>query len=258
VDTVLPAPDSVAAWAPRRSGCIDGPSDNLFRRGLSVPFINGKFYMNPAYGRSLEDARASEATGGDHGGHWVTINGRHVLIPEETPERRATGGTQTQKSPIRVSVTTAQEPQIVQNLRLGKNSVTGIGAQLKIRLSDERGKPLAGISVSENNKQGGVQNPDTIKTDSDGTIKDWVIRAGPSASMPGNAADLKDYVNTHPITVTSTQTLTVAADDASYEVTWTRTLTNVGADGKLNTRPNSHGVNFTVTWTSPQIKAVSR
>jgi hypothetical protein len=126
-----------------------------------------------------------------------------VLIAEGTPQQKATGGTPAEKSPIRVSVTTAQEPQIVQNLRLGKNSVTGIGAQLKIRLSDESDKPLAGISVSENNKQEGVQNPDIIKTDSDGNIKDWVIRAGPSASMPGNTADLKDYVNTHPITVTS-------------------------------------------------------
>jgi hypothetical protein len=182
-------------------------------------FINGKFYMNPAYGRAIENARANEPTDGDHGGHWVTIDGRHVLIAEGTPEQKATDSTQTEKSAIRVSVTTAQEPQIVQNLRLGKNSVTGVGAQLKIRLSDESGKPLAGVSVSENNKQGGVQNPDTIKTDSDGAIKDWVIRAGPSASMPGNAADLKDYVNSHPITVTSTQTLTVAAADASYEVT---------------------------------------
>src|ERR1700683_5326452 len=129
-----------------------------------MPFINGKFYVNPAYGRAIEKARANEPTDGDRGGHWVTIDRR----------------------------------------------------------------------------------------------KDWVIRAGPSASLPGKCADLKDYVNSHPITVTSTQTLTVAAADASYEVTWTRTLTNVCADGKLNTKTNSHGVNFTVTWTSPKIKGVSR
>ena len=52
-----------------------------------MPFINGKFYMNPAYGRALEDARASEeasrhndSSQQEPDSHWVTINGRHVLI----------------------------------------------------------------------------------------------------------------------------------------------------------------------------------
>lgn len=47
-----------------------------------MPFVNGKFYMNPAYGRAIENARASESTDGDQGGHWVTIDGHHVLIQE--------------------------------------------------------------------------------------------------------------------------------------------------------------------------------
>jgi hypothetical protein len=54
-----------------------------------MPFINGKFYMNPAYGRALEAARARDETSGpadrqreDPGVHWVTIDGRHVLIQE--------------------------------------------------------------------------------------------------------------------------------------------------------------------------------
>jgi hypothetical protein len=54
-----------------------------------MPFINGKFYLNPAYGRALEKARAGEATSSqsgqkqrDSGAHWVTIDGRHVLIQE--------------------------------------------------------------------------------------------------------------------------------------------------------------------------------
>jgi hypothetical protein len=51
-----------------------------------MPFINGKFYMNLAYGRALENARANESTDGDQGGHWVTINGRHVLIQEQKPQ----------------------------------------------------------------------------------------------------------------------------------------------------------------------------
>jgi hypothetical protein len=73
-----------------------------------MPFISGKFYMNPAYGRALERARRTNQiwseeipvfTGSSPGGqgfkndgslspthrqnsdaHWVTIDGHHVLI----------------------------------------------------------------------------------------------------------------------------------------------------------------------------------
>ena len=47
-----------------------------------MPFINGKFYMNPAYGRALENVRANGPTDEDQGGHRVTIKGHHVLIEE--------------------------------------------------------------------------------------------------------------------------------------------------------------------------------
>lgn len=54
-----------------------------------MPFIGGRFYINPAHGRALERARAAEGAsehGGQHdqepGDHWVTIDGHHVLIRE--------------------------------------------------------------------------------------------------------------------------------------------------------------------------------
>lgn len=54
-----------------------------------MPCINGKFYMNPAYGRGVESARNAEAATQqdevetrDQDAHWVTIAGRHVLIQE--------------------------------------------------------------------------------------------------------------------------------------------------------------------------------
>jgi len=51
-----------------------------------VPFINGRFYLNPAYGNSVERARASDNSPNEpaqqQGAHWVTIDGRHVLIGE--------------------------------------------------------------------------------------------------------------------------------------------------------------------------------
>jgi len=62
-----------------------------------MAFINGRYYMNPAYGRAIERARL-EAAGLDRereefsasrsdqdqnqNGHWVTINGRHVFIQD--------------------------------------------------------------------------------------------------------------------------------------------------------------------------------
>jgi hypothetical protein len=78
-----------------------------------MPFINGKFYMNPAYGRAVEDTRRAGASlsqnTGRHGqgdsefhddqdGHWVTINGNHVLIQDSGAERPQA---QTQKSSTR-------------------------------------------------------------------------------------------------------------------------------------------------------------
>lgn len=50
-----------------------------------MPFINGRFYINPAHGRAVEQARAAEATSHPHqpqdpNAHWVTMDGRHVLI----------------------------------------------------------------------------------------------------------------------------------------------------------------------------------
>lgn len=57
-----------------------------------MPFINGKFYVNPSYGRALEAARlagltppqndSTERDQQDQGGHWVTIDHRHVFIRE--------------------------------------------------------------------------------------------------------------------------------------------------------------------------------
>lgn len=65
-----------------------------------MPFINGRFYMNPAYGRALEAARLADEGAEDEkpemlaasdppdgNDHWVTINHHHVLIHEGTAAR---------------------------------------------------------------------------------------------------------------------------------------------------------------------------
>jgi len=57
-----------------------------------VPIVNGRFHINPAHGRAVERARLARAERNalprhrnqedEQSGHWVTINGRHVLIDE--------------------------------------------------------------------------------------------------------------------------------------------------------------------------------
>jgi hypothetical protein len=56
-----------------------------------MPFIGGRFYMNPAYGRAAEHARKASAyptnprvdeQGSDV--QWVTIDHRHVLSMRRT------------------------------------------------------------------------------------------------------------------------------------------------------------------------------
>ncbi len=69
-----------------------------------MPFISGKFYANPAFGRGVEAARLVElssqqgapsqpVTAGqqekhDEGTRWVTIDGRHVLIRDGQAQRQ--------------------------------------------------------------------------------------------------------------------------------------------------------------------------
>lgn len=58
-----------------------------------MPFVNGRFYMNPAHGRAVERARIAQTTSDhpdsrllDPDAHWVTLNHRHVLIHEAQRE----------------------------------------------------------------------------------------------------------------------------------------------------------------------------
>ncbi len=158
-----------------------------------------------------------------------------------------------------MAVTVSQEPQMVQDVHLGNNYVTGVGAQLTITFTDSSGKPISGASVTEQNSPAGVANPGAITTNSKGQIQDWVIR-GKAASEPNaltkaglTMEGLKNAATSTPINMVTSQTLTITAGKASYKATWTRTLSNVDAKGNLSKTFNSHGVNFSITWTKPVI-----
>jgi len=57
-----------------------------------VPFVNGRFYMNSAYGRAVERARSAQGNPNQpaqqgSAPHWVTIQGHQVLIGDEDARR---------------------------------------------------------------------------------------------------------------------------------------------------------------------------
>jgi RHS repeat-associated protein len=161
-------------------------------------------------------------------------------------------GAQTCGSGICLSVTEVQESQVVENLKLNNNTVTGVGAQLQISLIGGDGKPLSG-SATESNAEGGLQNPNAVPL-VQGSIRDWIGKFGDASKNPGTLQDLKDYVTTNPISVTSNQTLTINTANSTYQIKWTRTFSNVDNKGNLNETFNSHGMNFNSTWTTPVIK----
>jgi rare lipoprotein A len=102
-----------------------------------MPFINGKSYMNPAFGRSVESARAATAHEQDppqkeQDGHWVTIAGRHVLIEGTESESSLTRQDQEHKSgatrpkhPKRVALPESGSASIYADSFDGKTTANG-------------------------------------------------------------------------------------------------------------------------------------
>jgi hypothetical protein len=91
-------------------------------------------------------------------------------------------------------------------------------------------------------------------------LKDYVV-VGTTTNTPdfGKSGEtvegFKEFINETPIDRTTEQRLTVkAADGNSYQVTYQRTVTNVGPDGRLNEKVNENGVNVVVKTTTPQIR----
>jgi hypothetical protein len=133
---------------------------------------------------------------------------------------------------------------------------TGIGVLVTYTFTDDSGKPIVGASVKEENtvSDGGTikENQKTLKTDKDGTIPDAIIKGGSSATAP-SVAVIKEHSNNNPINMSNTQTMTVTVGNKSYQVTTTRTLSNVNSDGSLKTALNSHGLNTTFTPGKPEV-----
>lgn len=123
-----------------------------------MPLINGRFYMNPAYGHAVERARGAEATSNQHepqqqdaNAHWVTIDGRHVLI-HETQGRRTPHGHQSQPGP-RASI---QFPSSERERRLAVivfNETGGLTPSAQSGKGSAAGLHNAGVAAAEVSKR---------------------------------------------------------------------------------------------------------
>lgn len=131
---------------------------------------------------------------------------------------------------------------------------TGVGVMTTYSMMTGDGKPVADASVKETNTvsdDGKVTERNiAAKTDKKGQLSDVVMKGGKtSTALPPPV--LTVLSNRNPINMTNTQKLTLEVGDKSYQVTTTRTLSNVNADGSLKTEFNSHGLNTTFSATTP-------
>ena len=141
-----------------------------------------------------------------------------------------------------------QDPSAKKNVSIqtndGAKNVTGVSGQLVDTVKVD-GKAAAGVKVTEQNTQtvvvNGKQQPDpqkaqgADKTDSKGQVNDKV-GAWHSAGSTDQANDaIINQFNSSAVTFTDTQTMTLTFPDGTMcDATSTRTLTNVGADGKAS------------------------
>src|SRR2546423_1636090 len=109
-----------------------------------------------------------------------------------------------------------------------KRYYSGVGGTPSIKITDGKGKPAAGIAVTQqNSKSSGQlkQSPVSVTTSDKGTIGDVVMKAGSSSTpvdfTPGKDPEgrtvegLTNYLTSTPISDTSTQTLTFTTTNAS-------------------------------------------
>jgi hypothetical protein len=188
-------------------------------------------------------------------------------LMEEDPQ--AQPNPQQEKPPIKVAIV----PSVVQvfsdvELSNGKH-MTGVGSVFKITLKDANDDPLAEATVSETNTRiegtGDINdNHATVKTSLFGEFGDYVVRGRTtetsdpqSPKSKEQVQTFKDAVNETPIRTTTEQTLSVTGNDKQkYDITYRRTITNIGPDGKLLKEKNREGLNVKVSYTTPVVKRV--
>ena len=160
-----------------------------------------------------------------------------------------------------VTATPDAPPHVIVNQKIGDQYKSGVGTTVTIQFSDKNG-PLTNMPIKESNtsRSSGnqIENPNPVNTNSEGKIKDVVMKAVASESDPNDSpssTEVRDYVNSHPLPLSSTQTLLFSpAGGQTCEAIIERTLSNTDANGTINSKTNSQGVNFNLSITKPVVR----
>jgi len=179
--------------------------------------------------------------------------------PAETPLPKVTVTTSTE-----ADTTNGTVPRMNVPLSNGKY-VTGVIGPLTITITDEAGKPIPGLTVTETNKVIKAnpalqfeQNTTTTTTDANGSITDIVFVNASVTSSKVSGPEATKIVQKqleNPGEAVTEQTLTIAAPNQGVIATavYRRTITNL--DDKGNRRPafdssgKKHVNNFSVNVT---------
>ena len=144
---------------------------------------------------------------------------------------------------VQVQASVIEQPKIVQGEKQADGtSVTGVRGTIQDTIT-VNGKPLSGGAVSETNTStvtlnGNVQPTRTIEgpasTNNAGQLNDTVGLLAP-ARTAAQDKPLIQLLGTQAVTVTNKNTITFTVPGGSrYSATATRTLTNVGSNGRVN------------------------
>jgi len=160
----------------------------------------------------------------------------------------------------KVTVTKSTDPRTVNgtepraNIPLPDGTyATSIVAPLTITVTDESGKPLEGLTVTETNKvieaEPGLtfkENTRSVTTDSNGSFNDLVFGNATISEEPVSAKDAKDIIDKQVesrVKVVTEQTLTISASGQGVIATavYQRTITNLDDRGNRRPATNSAG-----------------
>jgi RHS repeat-associated protein len=239
-----------------------------------LDYFGARYYSN-AYGRFLTPDWAAKAIAvpyadfGDPQSLNLYSYVRNNSLAKNDPDGHCPSDDGCSGVTVKV---TAETPHMIENQKIGNDYKSGVGTTLTIKFSDSKG-PMSGVSVKESNTTGSgklVENPNSVKTNSSGEIKDVVMRSVVSDTKPVDITnkstedapshqELADHVNSTPYNSTTTQTLTFDTTDSkgqscTCQATYDRTLSNTDSKGNVNAQNNSQGVNYNYSNTQPVVK----
>jgi RHS repeat-associated protein len=131
--------------------------------------------------------------------------------------------------------------------------VTGVVAPLTVTITDQSGKPLSGLTVTETNdvikaqpQLPFSQNPSTVTTDANGSFTDVVYGNSTESQQKVSPSDATKIVQNqveNPVEVVTRQTLTISSPGQGVIATavYERTYSNLDSQGNLKPPRDSTG-----------------